>query len=406
MASRKDNKGRNLHTGEQQRKSDGLYLYRYTDIASGKRKTIYAGDLPELRIKEKQIQQDMDDNILTDTTVKKLTLNALFEQYMNTKELSDSTRMNYIHMWNNRVRDEIGNYKVVQLKVSQIKAFYQKLSKAGYSHSTIKLLHTLILPTLELAVEDNVIRKNPAKKALSADYGIQAKEKVILTLEQQEKLFRFLEKSNVYKVYIPMFTIMLETGLRCGELIGLTWEDVSVSDKMLSVNHQLIYKNYGDGSKFHIALPKTNAGIREIPLTEATANAFSEQKKLNFMLGRHCMENIDGYSDFVFLAKTGRPLMPSAINNIIYNIVAAYNDEEVHLAKKEHRKAELLPKISVHNLRHTACTNKARQGMNVKILQYIMGHSDSSITLDVYNHLNNESDVRNEVIRCEKEFAI
>ena len=73
------------------------------------------------------------------------------------------------------------------------------------------------------------------------------------------------------------------------------------------------------------------------------------------------------------------------------------------LAKKENREPLLLPKVSVHCFRHTACTNKARQGMNIKVLQYLMGHSDSSMTLDVYNHLNNESDVRNEIIKIEKE---
>ena len=405
MASRKDNKGRNLHTGEQQRKSDGVYLFRYTDI-SGKRQTIYAGDLPELRLKEKQIQKDLDDSILTDTSVKKMTLNTLFERYMSTKALSDSTRTNYENMWNNRVKEEIGNYKVVQLRVSHIKSFYMKLAKAGYSHSTIKLLHTLILPSLELAVEDDIIRKNPARKALLAEYGTEAKEKDILTLEQQEKLFQFLERSNVYNSYIPMLTIMTEVGLRCGELIGLTWEDVSVSDKMLSVNHQLIYKDYGDGYKFHISAPKTDAGVRQIPLTEKAVKALTEQKKLNFMLCRRCTEEIDGYSDFIFLAKTNRPLMPSAVNNVLYNIVDAYNKEELANAKKEHRKAELLPKISAHNLRHTACTNMARQGMNVKVLQYLMGHSDSSITLDVYNHLDNEEDIRKEVAKCERKEAI
>lgn len=169
---------------------------------------------------------------------------------------------------------------------------------------------------------------------------------------------------------------------------------------MLSVNHQLIYKDYGDGYKFHISAPKTVAGVRQIPLTEKAVKALTEQKKLNFMLCRRCIEEIDGYSDSIFLAKTNRPLMPSAVNNVLYNIVDAYNKEELVNAKKEHRKAELLPKISAHNLRHTACTNMARQGMNVKVLQYLMGHSDSSITLDVYNHLDNEADIRNEVMKC------
>lgn len=92
--ARKDSRGRNLRTGESERK-DGLYMYRYTDIKSGKRQTIYAGDLPELREKEKQIVKDLDDNILTDAAIKKMTLNMLFERYMQTRRFYSSTKINY-----------------------------------------------------------------------------------------------------------------------------------------------------------------------------------------------------------------------------------------------------------------------------------------------------------------------
>lgn len=398
--NRKDNKGRNLHTGEQQRK-DGIYLYRYTDVA-GKRQTVYAGDLPELRIKEKQIQKDLDDNLLTDISVKKMTLNTLFDRYMSMKSLTEATKFNHQRLWDNHVKDEIGNIKVIQLRPSHIRGFYKRLSEQNYSKSTIKLLHTMIFPALEMAVDDNIIRKNPAKNAMASEFGREAKKKEILTVEQQERLFQFLESSNVYNVYIPMFTILLEIGLRCGELIGLTWKDVCFTDKTLSVNHQLIYKNYGDGCKFHISSPKTQAGIRNIPLTEKVIKAFTEQKKLNFALGRCCEEEIDGYSDFIFIAKTGRPYMPGAVNSVIYNVIKSYNKEEMLLAEKEQREPVLIPKVSVHCFRHTACTNMARSEMNIKVVQYLMGHSDSSMTLDVYNHLNNESDVREEVYKCEK----
>ena len=398
--NRKDDKGRKLHTGEQQRK-DGIYLYRYTDVA-GKRQTVYAGDLPELRIKEKQIQKDLDDNLLTDVSVKKMTLNTLFDRYMSMKSLTEATKFNHQRLWNNHVKDEIGNIKVIQLRPSHIRGFYKKLSEQNYSKSTIKLLHTMIFPALEMAVDDDIIRKNPAKNAMASEFGREAKEKEILTVEQQEKLFQFLASSNVYNVYIPMFTVLLEIGLRCGELIGLTWKDVSFTDKTLSVNHQLIYKNYGDGCKFHISSTKTQAGIRNIPLTEKVIKAFTEQKKLNFALGRCCEEEIDSYSDFIFIAKTGRPYMPSAVNSVIYNVIKAYNKEESENAEKEQREPVLIPKVSVHCFRHTACTNMARSEMNIKVVQYLMGHSDSSMTLDVYNHLNNESDVREEVYKCEK----
>lgn len=219
--ARNDNKGRNLHTGESQR-NDGSYMYRYMDIRSSKRQIIYARDLPELRMKEKQIAKDLDDNILTDSRAKKMTVNSLFNYYMATKELADSTRNNYVKMWNGHVKDELGNLKVIQILPSYIKAFYAKLSRSGYAYSTIKFLHTLLYPALEMAIDDDIIRKNPAKKALSSDYGKQSAEKEVLNIEQQEKLLLFIKDSSVYNIYAPMFTVLLEIGLRCGELIGLT----------------------------------------------------------------------------------------------------------------------------------------------------------------------------------------
>lgn len=397
--SRKDHKGRKLREGESWR-NDGRYSYRYTDIRTGKRQTIYAQDLPELREKEKQIAKDIDDNILTDNAIKKMTLNTLFERYLATRKLADSTRVNYTRIWDNQVRDEIGNIKVVQILPSHIKGFYSKLSKAGYAHSTIKNINTMIYPALEMAVDDDIIRKNPAKGSIS-DYGRPAKEREALSISQQEKLIDFVKQSNVYNVHYPMLMIMIGTGLRCGELIGLTWKDVDTRARGLNVDHQLIYKNLGDGCRFHISTPKTDSGIRVIPMTQEVQKAFEEQRKINFMLAKDKSIEVDGYSGFVFTAKSGRPLMPYGVNSVLYNIVDAYNKEEVQKAKKEHRKAELLRKVSAHVMRHTACTRMAECRMDIKVLQYIMGHAHIDVTMDVYNHLGDRERIEQEIARLD-----
>jgi integrase len=368
--SRKDPKGRKLREGENWR-NDGRYSYRYTDVRTGKRLTVYAQDLPELREKEKQIAKDMEDNILTDGAIKKMTLNTLFERYMATRELADTTRVSYVRAWENRVKDEIGNIKVVQLLPSHIKAYYAKLSKAGYAYSTIKYIHNLLYPALEMAVDDDIIRKNPAKSSIS-DYGKTAEEKEALTVSQQEKFMEFVKQSNVYNTYSPMFTIMIGTGLRCGELIGLTWKDINIKAKTVNVDHQLIYKNLGDGCKFHISTPKTESGIRIIPMTQEVAKAFEEQRKINFMLAKDKSIEVD-----------------------------AYNKVEVERAKKEHRKAELLPKFSAHVMRHTACTRMAECRMDVKVLQYIMGHAHIDVTMEVYNHIGELTRIENEIARLD-----
>ena len=193
--ARKDNKGRNLKTGEYQR-PDGRYEYRYKDEITGKRNSVYAADLASLREMEKKINKDMDDLLITDASVKKLTVNTLFERYMATKNIKERTKKNYIRMWDYRIRNTLGNIRVVDFKTSHIRTFFSALSDEGLAHSTIKGLYGLLNPSFELAVEDGIIRKNPVTGTLG-DYGAPAKEKEALTLEQQEKLLKFVEQSNV-----------------------------------------------------------------------------------------------------------------------------------------------------------------------------------------------------------------
>ncbi len=393
--SRKDSKGRKLHTGESQRK-DGIYLYRYTDAYTGKRTSVYANDLPELRRKEKAIAKDIDDNILTDISTKNLTLNTLFERYLGIIVIDDGTKINYQNMWNIHVRDTIGNIKVVNLRASHIMSLYSGMSNDKYAHNTIKYIHLMIFPALEMAVDDDIIRKNPAKNALSSEYGEEPKKKEALEVSEQERLLDFMNKSNIYRKYIPLITIMSETALRCGELIGITFNDIDFKNKELHIDHQLTYKNYkdGNGCMFRIKKPKTKAGIRTIPLTDRACDAFREQRKQNFQAGIFCTFEIEGITDFVFLTKNGRPMMPNALNNVLYNIVKNYNSCTDG--------TQTIEQFSSHVMRHTGCTNMARAGVNVKATQYVMGHAHSDVTMDVYNHLNNKTDVKLEFSKFEK----
>lgn len=213
--ARKDNKGRNLKTGEYQR-PDGRYEYRYKDEITGKRNSVYAADLASLREMEKKINKDMDDLLITDASVKKLTVNTLFERYMATKNIKERTKKNYIRMWDYRIRNTLGNIRVLDFKTSHVRTFFSALSDEGLAHSTIKGLYGLLNPSFELAVEDGIIRKNPVTGTLG-DYGYPAKEKEALTLEQQEKLLKYVEQSNVYKPHLPMMQVMFGACLRVSD---------------------------------------------------------------------------------------------------------------------------------------------------------------------------------------------
>ena len=369
--ARKDNKGRNLKTGEYQR-PDGRYEYRYKDEITGKRNSVYAADLASLREMEKKINKDMEDLLITDASVKKLTVNTLFERYMATKNIKERTKKNYICMWDYRIRNTLGNIRVVDFKTSHVRMFFSALSDEGLAHSTIKGLYGLLNPSFELAVEDGIIRKNPVTGTLG-DYGAPAKEKEALTLEQQEKLLKFVEQSNVYKPHLPMMQVMFGACLRVSETIGLTWSDVDMKNREIHVGGQLVYYEGDEGYCFHDSETKTDAGIRDIPMTQMVYDAFRKQRELNLMLGLQSNVEIGGRSGFIFNTKHGRPIMPAGVNSFLKNIVNAYNKKEGKLAEEEKREPELMPPISSHTLRHTGCTRLGENNVNPKVMQYVIG---------------------------------
>ncbi len=389
MAGKKrtDNKGRILRTGEMQRAEDSRYLYRYTDL-HGKKRTVYALTLPELREKEKQIGRDLQDGI--DVSKAEMTLNQLFQLYMETKsDLRPSTRCNYMGVWKNTVKESVlGNMKIGQIKQIHIRAFYADLTKQGLSANTIKLCHSLIFPALEMAVDSDIIRKNPAKDCKKGISGTK-KEKVAMCIKEQERLLHFVKNSNIYKVYYPLLVFALCTGLRVGELTGLRWVDVDLKENIIHIRQQLIYKNYGDGCRFHLQDLKTDAGRRNIPLTAEARKSLIRQKELYFLLGiSQKRQEVEGISDFVFINTQGNPYATNAINLMLDNVVKAYNKQEAAQAQKENRRPFPLPHISAHILRHTACTRLAESGLEPKVLQYIMGHANISVTMDIYTHLD------------------
>lgn len=178
-----------MRNGETERK-DGRYMYRYTDSKTGQRKTVYASDLPELREKEKAVNADINDNIRTEGNLKKLTVNSLFQNYLETKEISESTLADYRSTWKNHVENSIGQYKAVNVLPFDIKKLYSGLSQKGLAKNSIRRVHNLIRPVLEMAVDDGIIRRNPAKSVWK-DYGREPEEKKALTVAQQKQLMEF-----------------------------------------------------------------------------------------------------------------------------------------------------------------------------------------------------------------------
>lgn len=390
--TRKDPKGYVLRTGESYR-SDGRYCYSYTD-RNKERHSMYAKTLVDLRIRVKKLQRDYDDG-LDPCKADKITLNHLYDRYISTKyNLKPTTRGNYIYMYNHFVRDTLGKRKISKIRYSDVKHFYnQIIGEQKMKACTLENVHTQLHPAFQMAVRDGLLRNNPTDGIMAeikkSKLWDKPKRKA-LTIPQQRAFINFLEDDREYDGWLPIITILLGTGMRIGECIGLRWEDVDFENRIISVNHNLTDRPDEKGEcKKRIQTPKTRAGTREIPIVNEVFEAFLAEYEIQKCLG-FCEEVIDGYEGFVFSTGVHTVYSASAVNNAIHRAVKAYNKKETILAKEEKREPLILPNFSAHNLRHTFCTRFCENESNLKVIQAIMGHSDITTTMDIYAEATQE----------------
>lgn len=399
VRKRKDAKGRNLRDGEIQQ-ADGRYKYQYMDV-NGKRKAVYSwrllptdrtppGKREDLSLREKEddIAADNRDGI-DGKAARKITLNEMFDTYMAGKvNLKQSTRTNYLYMYKNYVRDEIGGKPLQSIKYSDIKRYYNSLiTEKDFKPNSMEIIHTILHPVFTLAVRDGYIRTNPTDGVMAEikkSHDWEKAKRHALTLEEQRAFIGFLSESEMYGHWLPMFTVFLGTGCRVGELIGLRWQDCDFKNGTISINHNLIYRQQENGHmELHITTPKTSAGCRTIPMLDEVRKALNKQRIVQFQSGGKSV-TIDGYTGFVFTNRFGDVYTPHTINRAIERIYKAYNAQEEAKAKEEKRKPMLIRHFSVHNLRHTFCTRFCENETNIKVIQEIMGHSDVSTTMNIY----------------------
>ena len=382
---RKDRKGRVLKEGESQRK-DGSYDFRWR-TSDGKRHSVYARTLEELREKEQAIQRDKSDGIRTDA--KNVTLNDIYDMWIGLKKgLKDNTFQNYQYMYNQFVYPDFGQLKVAKMKRSDVRRFYNMLAdERMLKISTIDNIHTVLHQVLDLAVEDEYLRSNPsdnALKELKQSHNFDVEKRRALTVQEQNAFTAFLANSRQYNHWNPIFTVMLGTGLRVGEVTGLRWEDLDFENGTISVNHTLVYYNHSkNGCYFSVNTPKTKAGRRTVPMLDNVREAFMQEKKYQEEKGILCQVRVDGYTNFVFVNRFGNVQHQGTLNKALRRIMRDCNQE---ILEKTDGKKEvvLLPRFSCHTLRHTFTTRLCESGINIKVIQDVLGHADISTTMNIY----------------------
>ena len=365
---RKDKKGRIFRSGEGQRPNK-TYFYRYHRNGDKKWSYVYAPTLEELRQKEEVIQRDLLDGI--DYVGGEMTVIELLTRYMNLKRsLKENSFRAYDSVINRIREDPFGQKQIRHVKLSDAKSWFVSLHDRGYKQNTIGVMQCVVRPAFEMAVDDDILRKNPFKFKLSDVVPRDAYVRTALSREQQEQYLQFFMEYGGGSYYDDV-VILLGTGLRVSELYGLTKADIDFDRRCIHIHKQLC--RMADKPYF-VAPPKTSSGNRSIPMTDTVYMAF-----------RRVLENrghpkvemmVDGYSGFLFLDKDGKPKVAMHLENYMRGMRRKY--------VKKH--GNTLPSVTPHVLRHTFCTNMQQAGIDVKSLQYLMGHSNVSVTLDVYTH--------------------
>lgn len=250
---------------------------------------------------------------------------------------------------------------------------------------------------LQLAVEDNYIRQNVSDnmlKELKQSHTFEDKHRRALTVPEQELFLRFLaNERSQYHHWHPIFTVMLGTGMRVGEVCGLRWEDIDLENGMIDVNHTLVYFNHRDenGCYFNIHTPKTKAGNRQIPMTDDVKAAFEEERRCQELNGLQCRVMVDGFTNFIFINRFGNLQHQGTLNKALRRIIRDCNDIQLEKGTKN---PTLLPNFSCHSLRHTFTTRLVEAGVNIKVIQELCGHTRSDVTLDIYTTVTKELKMR------------
>ena len=390
---RRDNRNRVLRNGESQR-PDGRYQFKYQDN-DGKVKFVYSWRLDKndrtpagkkrelsLREKEKQIEHDLFDRIVPNGG--NTTVLELVKKYVSLKTgVRHNTTANYNFVINIIAKEAFGRMRIDKVHLSDAKAWLIKLQKDGRGYSTIHSIRGVVRPAFQMAVEDDLIRKNPFAFELATVVINDSVTREAITRAQEREFLRFIQEDKHFCKYYDGIYILFNTGLRISEFCGLTVGDIDFKEMRINIDHQLQRKR---NMEYVIEDTKTSSGTRFVPMTPEVADCFRrilakrDQPKVEPM--------VDGYTGFLFLDKNGMPMVALHWEKYFKHILDKYNS----IYKVQ------LPKITPHVCRHTFCSKMAKSGMNPKTLQYIMGHSDISVTLNTYSHVGFE-DAREELGR-------
>ena len=332
--------GKELGRGITQRK-DGLYQARFIN-RFGKRQTIYAKTYNEItkKLRDEQYEDEKQLNVVDSN----MTLDEWYEVWLETckKNCRNTTKRTYSIQYN-RLRKDLGWRKLTNLNLVIVQNAFNDMK----SDSSRRDSKALLVDILNHAMEEIQI------------------------------LYHASRNGRLY----PFFVMALNTGMRMGEIIGLTWDCVDFENGIIRVEKTLCYMPNNGNALYEFHPPKSKAGKRNIPMSKLVKEILQEQKEWHDDVNTRFAPR-KGFEDLVFTSKTNRPLNATNIKDSINYLVARINAE---------RPKERFEHFTPHCLRHTFATNCIAKGMRPKTLQKLLGHNSLQMTMDLYCHVLDET---------------
>lgn len=287
--------------------------------------------------------------------------------------IKEKTYESYMHIINNYLIAQLGNFIISELTTGQVQTMINNMKDKELSSRTIRYANTVLHNALEQAVNNDIIVKNVTNAVVLPKQN--KREIKALSQEQQKK---FIEVCKNNEGGLP-FILMIASGIRRAELLGLRWEDVDEKNCSIKIVQSVLrVKDFDNGetkTKLIFDTPKTKSSIRTIPIPKSVLKDLlkhkEEQKQDKIELNELGLKYQE--HNLVFASKTGQPTEPRNLNRKFYKLIKKAGIESINL----------------HGLRHSFATRLLEEKEPAKVVQELLGHKSIQITLDTYSHVSN-----------------